>query len=71
MMFLTNNLNVKKGDTLSCKYPKHGRLNILKQHTGVVEKIGVSDNGVYVTLREAAGTVRSLSLDKVIEPTKV
>ena len=69
-MFLTNSLNNKKGDTLSCKYPKHGRLNILKRHKGVVEKLGVSDNGVYVTLRNANGTVRSLSLDKVIEPTK-
>ena len=66
MMFLTNSLNIKKGDTLSCKYPKHGRLNILKRHKGVVE----SDNGVYVTLRHGNGTVRSLSLDKVIEPTK-
>ncbi len=70
-MFLTNSLNIKKGDTLSCKYPKHGRLNILKQHTGVVEKLGVSDNGVYATLRKADGTVRTLSLDKVISPAKV
>jgi hypothetical protein len=71
MMFLTNSLNIKKGDTLSCKYPKHGRLNILKRHTGVVEKLAVSDNGVYVTLRNENGTVRSLSLDKVIEPVKL
>ena len=70
-MFLTNSLNIKKGDTLSCKYPKHGRLNILKNHTGVVEKLGVSDNGVYVTLRSETGAVRSLSLDKVIEPVKL
>jgi hypothetical protein len=71
MMFLTNNLNIRKGDTLSCKYPKHGRLNILKRHKGVVEKLGVSDNGVYITLRDANGKCRSLSLDKVIEPAKV
>lgn len=70
-MFLTNNLNVKKGDVLSCKYPKHGRLNILKRHKGVVEKLGVSDNGVYITIRDASGACRSLSLDKVIEPAKV
>jgi len=70
-MFLTNSMNIKKGDTLSCKYPKHGRLNILKKHTGVVEKLGVSDNGVYVTLRSESGTIRSLSLDKVIEPIKL
>ena len=71
MMFLTNSLNIKKGDTLSCKYPKHGRLNILKRHKGVVEKLGVSDNGVYITIRDANGVCRSLSLDKVIEPAKV
>ena len=71
MTFLTHNLNVRKGDTLSCKYPKHGRLNILKRHKGVVEKLGVSDNGVYITIRDANGTCRSLSLDKVIEPAKV
>ena len=41
MTFLTHNLNVRKGDTLSCKYPKHGRLNILKRHVGVVEDGGV------------------------------
>ena len=71
MMFLNSKVDIKKGDTLSCKYPKHGRLNILKNHTGVVEKLGVSDNGVYVTLRSESGTVRSLSLDKVIEPVKL
>jgi|TARA_R110000824_G_scaffold87904_1_gene216354 hypothetical protein len=71
MTFLTHNLNVRKGDTLSCKYPKHGRLNILKRHKGVVEKLGVGNNGVYVTLRNDKGTCRSLSLDKMVEPVKV
>ena len=70
MMFLTHNLNIRKGDTISCKYPKHGRLNILKRHTGTVEKVGVSDNGLYITLR-SGGTVRSLSVNKMIEPMTV
>ena len=68
---ILHNANVRKGDRFTCKYPKHGRLNILKRHTGVVEKLGVSDNGVYITLRDANGVCRSLSLDKVIEPAKV
>jgi len=71
MPFLTHSLNIRKGDTISCKYPKHGRLNILKRHNGIVEKLGVSNNGLYVTLRSACGAVRSLSLDKMIEPKRV
>ena len=69
-MFLTNSINIKKGDTLSCKYPKHGRLNILKRHTGVVENGGVGPNGAFLTIRDANGACRSLSLDKMIEPVK-
>ena len=71
MMFLTHNLNIRKGDTISCKYPKHGRLNILKRHTGQVEKVGVSDNGLYITLRTGDSKVRNLSVNKMIEPKTV
>jgi len=66
----SNNLRIRKGDTLSCKYPKHGRLNILKRHTGVVESGGVGPNGAFLTIRDANGVCRSLSLDKMIEPVK-
>ena len=68
---ILHNGNVRKGDRFTCKYPKHGRLNILKRHKGVVEKLGVGNNGVYVTLRNDKGTCRSLSLDKMVEPVKV
>ena len=67
----SNSLKIRKGDTLSCKYPKHGRLNILKRHKGTVEKLGVSDNGVYLTLREAGGAIRTLSVNKMIEPVRI
>ena len=67
---ILHNGNVRKGDRFTCKYPKHGRLNILKRHTGTVEKVGVSDNGLYITLR-SGGTVRSLSVNKMIEPMTV
>jgi hypothetical protein len=61
------NLGIVKGDTLSCKYPKHGRLNILKRHEGVVEKVGVSKNGIYATIRSSDSKVRTLSLNKMID----
>ena len=59
--------NIRKGQTLTCKYPKHGRRNILKRHTGVIEGLGCSDNGVYATIRSESGRVRSLSLEKMID----
>jgi hypothetical protein len=68
---ILHNANVRKGDRFTCKYPKHGRLNILKRHRGTVEKLGVSDNGLYLTLRESNGSVRSLSVDKMIEPVRL
>jgi hypothetical protein len=68
---ILHNANVRKGDRFTCKYPKHGRLNILKRHRGTVEKLGVSDNGLYLTLRESNGAIRSLSVDKMIEPVRL
>ena len=68
---ILHNANVRKGDRFTCKYPKHGRLNILKRHRGTVEKLGVSDNGLYLTLRESNGAIRSLSVDKMIEPVRI
>ena len=64
------NLNLVKGDSLSCKYPKHGRRNILKRHEGVVENLGFSKNGPYATIRSESGTVRSLSICKMKDATK-
>ena len=66
-----NNVNMVKGDTLACKYPKHGRRNILKRHEGQIEKLGVSKNGLYATIRNEAGTVRTLSFSKMVDPVKV
>ena len=65
------NLNLVKGDSLSCKYPKHGRRNILKRHAGVVENLGFSKNGPYATIRSESGAVRSLSFCKMIDAEKV
>jgi len=60
--------NLIKGQTLTCKYPKHGRLNILKRHTGVIAKVGSAHNGIYATIQSEDGTHRSLLLSKMIEP---
>ena len=66
MATLATNLYV--GQTLTTKYPKHGRLNILKNHSGTIEKVGCGPNGIFATISEKDGTHRSLSLSKRIEP---
>jgi hypothetical protein len=60
--------NFVKGQTLTCKYPKHGRMNILKRHTGTIKAVGCSVNGIYATIHQADGTYRSLLLSKMIDP---
>ena len=50
-MFPHSLLSLRKGDKISCKYPKHGRRNILKRHTGTVEKVSSGANGLYATVR--------------------
>ena len=65
----TNILTLKRGDTLSCKYPVHGSRNILKRHTGTVEKVSSGNGGLYATIRSDNGAVRSLSYARMIDPT--
>ena len=67
-MFAQSLLSLLKGDTISCKYPKHGRRNILKRHSGTVENIGSGANGLYATVRAESGQVRNLSYAKIIDP---
>ena len=67
-MFANSLLSLRKGDKISCKYPKHGRRNILKRHTGTVEKVSSGANGLYATVRAEAGQVRNLSFSKIIDP---
>jgi hypothetical protein len=68
-MSLSIKPNIRKGQTVTCKYPKHGTRNILKLHSGVVESLGCTHNGVYATIRSDNGQVRSLSLEKMIDLT--
>lgn len=58
---------VKRGDLVSCNYPLHGKRNILKRHSGVVERTGYAANGPYIVLREDNGLVRTLLFSKMVQ----
>ena len=58
---------VRKGKTIRCKYPKHGRLNILKWHEGVIQRSGTGPNGKYAVVQSGNGQFRTLRCDKMIE----
>ena len=58
---------VRKGKTIRCKYPKHGRLNILKWHEGVIQRSGTGPNGKYAVVQSGDGQLRTLRCDKMIE----
>jgi len=55
------------GKYLKCKYPKHGRLNVLKWHEGVIEKAGFGPNGAYALVRSDTGQYRTLRCDKMLD----
>jgi hypothetical protein len=57
---------VRKGKTLRCKYPKHGRLNVLKWHEGVITRSGTGPNGKYAVVQSDDGQFRTLRCDKMI-----
>ncbi len=59
---------VRKGKTIRCKYPKHGRLNVLKWHSGVIQRSGTGPNGKYAVVQSENGQFRTLRCDKMIEP---
>ena len=57
---------VRKGKTLRCKYPKHGRLNVLKWHEGVITRSCTGPNGKYAVVQSDDGQFRTLRCDKMI-----
>ena len=59
--------SLAKGKYLKCKYPKHGRLNVLKWHEGVIEKAGFGPNGAYALVRSSTGQYRTLRCDKMLD----
>ena len=58
---------VRKGKHIRCKYPKHGRLNVLKWHEGTIEMAGLGPNGAFCLVRSSNGQYRTLRCDKMIE----
>ncbi len=67
MSYVVLSKAVRKGKTIRCKYPKHGRLNILKWHEGVIHRSGTGPNGKYAVVQSADGQFRTLRCDKMIE----
>ncbi|HAB90226.1 MAG TPA: hypothetical protein DCF84_06780 [Bacteroidetes bacterium] len=59
---------IVEGGKISVKYPKHGRLNILKRHEGTVEATGDGPNGPYATINEGTKGYRTLRYDRMIDP---
>ena len=57
---------VRKGKTIRCKYPKHGRLNVLKWHEGVITRSGTGPIGKYAVVQSDDGQFRTLRCDKMI-----
>lgn len=59
---------VAVGKFIKCKYPKHGRLNILKNHTGQIDEVGDGPNGRWVRVHETGtNKYRTLRLDRMID----
>ena len=59
--------NLAKGKHIRCKYPKHGRLNVLKWHTGVIHRSGTGPNGKYAVVQSDDGQFRTLRCDKMVD----
>ena len=66
MSYVTLSKLVRKGKTLRYKYPKHGRLNVLKWHEGVITRSGTGPNGKYAVVQSDNGQFRTLRCDKMI-----
>ena len=66
MSYVALSKAVRKGKTIRCKYPKHGRLNVLKWHEGVITRSGTGPNGKYAVVQSGDGQFRTLRCDKMI-----
>jgi hypothetical protein len=67
MGYETLAFSVKVGSVLVCKYPKHGRLNVLKFHSGTVKVFSVGPNGYYARITSSDGKHRTMRCDKMID----
>jgi hypothetical protein len=64
---MNNFASLKKDRHIRCKYPLHGNRNILKFHTGRIERVGTGPNGKYAVVRAMDNTVRTLLFSKMLE----
>lgn len=58
---------LRSGQTLVCKYPKHGVRNVLKYLEGVVVHVGDGPHGTYALMTSADGKHRTLRCDKMVD----
>ena len=58
--------NLKPGDRVRFKYPKHGEMNINRLVEGTVDRIGKGIHSHYVTVNEDNGQIRSFSEDRIV-----
>ncbi len=56
-----------QSNSVNVLYPVHGTKNILRRVSGEVVKRGTGPNGQYVTVQEKNGSIRSLSLKKIVQ----
>jgi len=57
------------GRYILVKYPLHGKGNILKYHSGVIEETRISQKGnIYCKVKCDDGTYRNLRVDRMIDP---
>ena len=67
MSYISLVSQVRKGRNIRCKYPKHGRLNVLKWHEGVIHRSGTGPNGKYAVVQSDDGQFRTLRCDKMVD----
>jgi len=58
--------NLKPGDRVKFKYPKHGYTNVNRLVEGIVDCVGKGVHSRYVTVNEDNGEVRSFSEDRIV-----
>lgn len=60
-------VKVFPSDSVNVLYPVHGNKNILRRVSGNIVNRGSGPNGKYVTVQEKNGSIRSLSLKKIVQ----
>lgn len=64
---VSTSLNLSVGQPFSCKYPKHGKRNILANRKGVIEKHGNGPSGEFVVVKLDNGSYRTFSTSRMVD----